>query len=110
MSAKSNVDIESKLKGREGRRTSFVASVADKEVAENHQEPAKIVENDKTNNKDINKQSKIIRRIENKSRKKTILLQPSVHDEAAELCKEINVSMNEVINQLLKKWIEEEKN
>lgn len=104
MSAKRANDLEAKLQNREGRRTSFVASMSNSEP--------EIMEEEKsadTGDTTVTKKSKIIRMVEKKTRKKTILLQPSIHDQAAELCNQINVSMNEVINQLLINWINEER-
>lgn len=48
-----------------------------------------------------------IKKIETKKRRKQILLYQSIHDRAERKCKEIGISMNEVINQLLEKWIDD---
>ena len=44
---------------------------------------------------------------ETRSRRKQILLQPTTHDRAEAKCKQLNISMNEVINQLLDIWTKE---
>lgn len=46
-----------------------------------------------------------VQKPEKKIRRKQIVLQPSVHDKAKEKCIELDISMNEVISQLLRQWI-----
>lgn len=46
----------------------------------------------------------LIKKSETKSRRKQITLHPSVHDRAAAKCARLDISMNDVINQLLDKW------
>ena len=43
---------------------------------------------------------------ERKTRRKQVLLQPSVHDSAQAKCDRMGISMNEVINQLLQNWVQ----
>ena len=50
----------------------------------------------------------VIKKVETKSRRKHILLQPSLHDRAEEKCKRLDLSMNEVINQLLANWVDQD--
>jgi hypothetical protein len=44
---------------------------------------------------------------EPRTQRKQILLQPYLHRRAEAKCRRLNISMNEVINQLLKSWVEQ---
>lgn len=43
---------------------------------------------------------------ERKTRRKSLLLKPSTHDKALEICKNMEISFNDVVQQLLDEWIE----
>jgi predicted HicB family RNase H-like nuclease len=47
-------------------------------------------------------------RREPRSYRKQILLQPSIHSDAKAKCEKLGISLNEAVNQLLQKWIEQE--
>ena len=95
------IDTESALQRREERRkNSIVAQLAGRAEPE-QAEP--LTETQRT----VTSVPLILNKVETKSRRKQILLQPSVHDRAAEKCAALGISMNDVINQLLDAWIKE---
>jgi hypothetical protein len=49
---------------------------------------------------------KLPQKEEARSKRVNLLLKPSVHKMAQTKCKEIGISLNECINQLLENWIE----
>lgn len=98
--AKSN-DIASKLAKREERRkSSIIAGMVDAPPIIHKTE----AESEKTPPTKAGK-GIIVQKPEKKTRRKQIVLQPSVHDRAEEKCKQLGISMNEVINQLLRQWL-----
>ena len=83
----------------EKRKSSIVASMINAPIPNQEQEPPP---------PQAVTAAPVIRKAETKSRRKQILLQPSVHDKAEEKCKRLDLSMNEVVNQLLANWIEQD--
>ena len=95
-------DVASKLQQREERRrSSVVASMVNAPVMQpvNAGEKADLILQPMPvvapGNREV------------RSRRKQILLQPTIHDLAEAKCRKLNISMNEVINQLLGGWVDE---
>lgn len=88
------------LKAREAKRkSSVVASMLSAPEPNQEQEPPPQA---------ATVAAPVIKKAETKSRRKQILLQPTVHDRAEEKCKRLSISMNEVVNQLLANWIDQD--
>ena len=45
---------------------------------------------------------------ESRNKRMQILVKPSVHKKLEKRCKELNVSINEAVNQLIEQWVNEE--
>lgn len=90
--------VVEKLAEREGRReSSIIAGMVDASPMTTQHK------NEKTSLEVT--ANVVVQRPEKKNRRKQIILQQSIHDKAEKKCKEIGVSMNEVINQLLQNWV-----
>lgn len=100
--------VAEKLAEREGRReSSIIAGMVDASPMttqhKNEKKPDVLTKNKKTSLEVT--ANVVVQRPEKKNRRKQIILQQSIHDKAEKKCKEIGVSMNEVINQLLQNWV-----
>lgn len=100
-------EISAQLKEREQRRKNSV--VSNMISAPPLQQPSSLKDRRNPNEqRAVNDESGesvfVIKKGEIKSRRKQVLLQPSIHDRAAEKCKWLGISMNDVINQLLDRW------
>lgn len=99
-------EISAQLREREERRKNSVVSNM---ISAPPQQPTSLQNRHNASEQGMVKDESgdsvlVIKKGEIKSRRKQILLHPSIHDKAAEKCKRLGISMNDVINQLLERW------
>lgn len=98
-------NIEEKLRQREERRKHSI--IADM-IQDEPKEPERSSPNTNEANPNTHTNISVIPpNREVRKRRKQVLLQKSIHDRAEKKCKDMNISMNEAINQLLDGWSKE---
>jgi hypothetical protein len=104
-----NDDFSEQLREREERRKhSIVGSMINSPPLQPEQAPGVVTAEPGENKKPPENPGAAVavKKTETRSRRKQILLQPTIHDRAEAKCKELDISMNEVINQLLQNWLD----
>lgn len=69
---------------------------------------ANMISNDNTTEKTKDSLITVPEKEESRSKRVSFLVQPSLYTQVKKKCKQYDISMNECVNQLFKRWIEEE--